>query len=88
MTLCTSGVFSTTTSFSPSMEKPISSQAVEPSARRRALNSGSVQARATTAAPSAGERRSIRSICAWISAGVAMPFSTISSRMAISMVCQ
>ena len=51
-TLCTSSVFSTTTMSSPCTPvKPSSAIALVPSANRRALYSGSTQARATTLAP-------------------------------------
>ena len=54
------------------------------SASSRALNAGSVQARATTWAPSAGVRLSMRSMLAAISAAVKTPFSISSSRSASS----
>ena len=57
MTLCTSLLFSTTISSASPIGIPISATADVPLVRRRFLNSGSVQARATTLAPSTGGAR-------------------------------
>ena len=55
ITLCTVSVFSTTTMSSPCRPPmPISAHASVALATSRALNSGSVHALATTAAPSCG----------------------------------
>ena len=55
ITLCTAGVFSTTTMWSPSAPpKPSSAIAAVPSASRRCLYRGSAHARATTLAPFIG----------------------------------
>lgn len=87
MTLWVVASFSTAISFSASMSRPSSRAAADPSSSSRALNSGSVQARATTFAPPAGERASMRAMAAAISSGVVTPFSTSSSRTAISSAC-
>jgi hypothetical protein len=85
MTLCTCGVFSTTrNSANVPMSMPISASAARASAMSRFLNARSVQARATTLAPSAGERLSMTSTWAAISSGVSTPFSIRSERTASS----
>ena len=69
MTLCTLGVFSTVrNSASVPMSMPSSASAAPVSASRRFLKAGSTQARATTLAPSAGERLSMTSTWAAIKA--------------------
>jgi hypothetical protein len=85
MTLCTCGVFSTVRkSASVPMSMPSSASAARVSFSRRFLKAGSTQARATTLAPSAGERLSIRSMAAVISCAVITPFSISSERTASS----
>ena len=70
ITLCTSGVFSTVlNSGAAPMSMPICRRAARVSFSSSFLKAGSAQARATTVAPSAGERLSIRSTLAAISCG-------------------
>ncbi len=80
--LCAAGWFSTTTRLVAPMSMPSSRQAALPSANRRALKAGSLQARATTRAPIAGLRLSIFSIWRRTSSAVSTPFSIRSARTA------
>ena len=62
---------------------PSSASAARVSSSRRFLKAGSTQARATTLAPSAGERLSMRSTWAAISCAVSTPFSISSERIGL-----
>ena len=68
------------------MSMPICISAARVSLSSSFLKAGSAQARATTLAPSAGERLSIRSTLAAISCGVSTPFSISRERTASSSI--